>query len=446
MTQNQAFDIMRLGNNVFLTGAAGSGKSHLLRRYIAYLRKNKIHVGVTASTGIAATQINGRTIHSWAGIGIHRDLADKEISKLFYNDDVRERITKARVLIIDEVSMLGANLLDLVDRVCKKLRQSEEPFGGIQVILCGDFFQLPPIPDRESGARTEFAFSARAWQTGQFLTCYLEKQYRQTDDNYLDILNSIRHSRITDALLAKLFDRRDQTIEHIKKPTKLYTHNVDVDAINARELSAIEAEPVQYHMQSKGEPNLIHGLKKYCLAPEILELKIGAVVMFTQNNRSKGYVNGTLGTVIGFDVEDNHPVVKTTRGKEIVAEPGSWKIEEDDEVIAEIIQIPIRLAWAITVHKSQGMSLDAAQIDLSKAFTEGMGYVALSRVRTLAGLRLDGLNEMALRVNPEITAIENDLRRQSAVNAVNLKKLDVVTKRQLVRDFATENRAVESDY
>lgn len=445
MTQDQAYDIMRLGKNIFLTGAAGSGKSFLVREYVEYLKKNKVHVSVTASTGIAATQVDGRTIHSWSGIGINHDMTEKEIQKLFYHDEVRYRVTQTKVLIIDEVSMLGANVLDLVNRVCKKLRQSDEPFGGIQIILCGDFFQLPPIPNRETGEPVEFAFSSTAWQTSGFIVCYLEKQYRQTDDQYLDILNSIRHSNVTDAVLTTLYSRHGKSIQDVKKPTKLYTHNADVDAINTMELAAIKADPVQYEMQTKGDPKLVLFLKKYCLVPEVLELKKGAVVMFVQNNQAKGYVNGTLGTVTGFDEDDNFPIVKTTTGKEVFAKPGSWKVEEDDKLLAEIIQVPIRLAWAITVHKSQGMSLDAAEIDLSKAFAEGMGYVALSRVRSLAGIKLDGLNEMALRVNPVISAMDDDLKAQSETRVSELKQLGTREKKNLMKEFVLKNKTIEDD-
>ncbi|MCK9587906.1 MAG: PIF1 family DEAD/DEAH box helicase [Terrimicrobiaceae bacterium] len=445
MTQDQAFDIMRLGRNVFLTGAAGNGKSYLVRKYVEYLNKNKVHVGVTASTGIAATQIDGRTIHSWAGIGINDNMTDKELTKLFYNNDVRSRITEAKVLIIDEISMLGANILDLIDRVCKKLKQSKEPFGGTQVILCGDFFQLPPIPNRETGEPVEFAFASQVWREANFAVCYLEKQYRQTDDQYLEILNNIRHSNVTDALLSALFSRHGKSIHGVAKPTKLYTHNVDVDAINAMELAALPSEPVQYRMTTKGDPKLVHTLKKYCMVPEILELKKDAMVMFVKNNQGKGYVNGTLGTVIGFDKDDNYPIVETLSGRKVLAKPSSWKVMDEEEVQAEIVQVPIRLAWAITVHKSQGMSLDAAEIDLSKAFAEGMGYVALSRVRTLAGIKLDGLNEMALRVNPEITELDNNLKAQSETNVVELKKIGARQKKKLVKEFVVKNKTIEED-
>ena len=445
MTQDQALDIMRLGKNVFLTGAAGSGKSFLVKKYINYLKKNNVRVAVTASTGIAATQIDGRTIHSWSGIGINDSLTDADLSKLIFRNQVRERVANTKVLIIDEISMLGAHVLDLVDRVCKKLRRSNESLGGLQVILCGDFFQLPPIPNRESGAAVKFAFESDAWKTGNFVTCYLDKQYRQTDDRYLDILNSIRHKNITNEVLSMLFSRHGKSINYVKKPTKLYTHNVDVDAINTMELATIKAKPVLYQMRTKGDPKLVQFLKKYCLVPEQLELKKGAAVMFVQNNQAKGYVNGTLGTVINFDEDDNFPIVKTMSGQKVFAKTGSWKVEEDDKVLAEIVQVPLRLAWAITIHKSQGMSLDAAEIDLSKAFAEGMGYVALSRVRTLAGIKLVGLNKMALSVHDEITALDCDFKAQSAAGVKNLLSMELKQKKNIIKNFIDNNKTAQEE-
>jgi len=441
MTQDQALDIMKLGRNVFLTGAAGSGKSYLVQKYVTYLKKNKITVSVTASTGIAATQIDGRTIHSWAGIGIHDDMTDREITRLFYNNDVRKRVTQTQVLVIDEISMLGAPILDLLDRVCKSLRQDKKPFGGMQMIVCGDFFQLPPIPHRESGKPTGFAFTAEAWKQAEFATCYLETQHRQTDDQYLELLSDIRKSNITESVLSTLFSRHGKSVDRVMKPTRLYTHNIDVDALNAEELDALPAESKRYEMKTIGDEKLVQNLKKYCLVPEMLELKKDAVVMFVQNNRTKGYVNGTLGIVTGFDEISTYPIVETASGREVLAKPGSWKIEEEDEVVAEIIQVPIRLAWAITVHKSQGMSLDAAEIDLSKAFAEGMGYVALSRVRTLEGIALKGLNEMALKVNRKITELDGELQSQSEENANELKKMGARVMKQKMKKFILQHKA-----
>ncbi|MFA6393618.1 MAG: PIF1 family DEAD/DEAH box helicase [Patescibacteria group bacterium] len=396
MNQSQAMKILESGENVFLTGSAGTGKTFLINEFIGRLKEKKIKVGITASTGIAATHIGGRTIHSWAGIGIEKKLSPKKINKILRNKKVRQRIEEARVLIIDEISMLDADRLNLTDEICKAIKNPFLPFGGIQIVLSGDFFQLPPV---EKGAK--FAYESLAWKEAKVKVCYLDEQFRQDDATFTDLLNKIRSNSAGTDEMNSLKSRLFRSIVGFKKPTKLYTHNADVDAVNSYELSRVPGKESVYPMTERGPRELVNFLKKSCLAPEELKLKIGAMVMFVKNNFEAGYVNGTLGTVVGFN-EDEYPVVKIRSGSEITAVSSGWEIEEDEKVIAAISQIPLRLAWAITVHKSQGMSLDAAEIDLSRSFEYGMGYVALSRVRTLAGMRLIGINEEALRVDPKV--------------------------------------------
>jgi ATP-dependent DNA helicase PIF1 len=406
MTQDEALTLLKTGRNVFLTGPAGSGKTHTLNLYIKYLEEHKVPVAVTASTGIAATHMNGQTVHSWSGIGLKKSFTKKDKYRLLNNEKLRNRVRHAKVLIIDEISMLETRVLDLVDEACRLLRDNGRPFGGLQVVFCGDFFQLPPV-HKSGDPKPLFAYLSTAWQKADPVVCYLEKQYRQQDTRFLDVLNTIRAGSAGDDIGAVLRERYLQDVEGYSKPTRLRTHNADADAINSFELQRIDAPEHKYQMVSSGDPDLVAELKKACLAPEELVLKKGAVVMFVKNNVDKGYVNGTVGTVVDFDKETDYPIVETKDGQ-MIAEPDEWSIEDDDEqVLAAIVQVPLRLAWAITVHKSQGMSLDCAEIDLSKAFIEGMGYVALSRVRTLSGIKLVGLNKLALKVNSEI--IESDI-------------------------------------
>ena len=430
MTQKDAFDILKMGHNVFLTGAAGSGKTHLLNQYINYLKEKKIGVGITASTGIAATHMNGRTIHSWCGMGIKDAMTDEDIKKLLWKDYLRANMLPAKVLIIDEISMLHDYHLDLVNRICKTFRNSPLPFGGLQVILCGDFFQLPPVS--KNGEKSEFVYSSDTWREMDIKICYLQEQHRQEDTKFLKVLNEIRGNRVTEATKLHLHQRINPPINMDIPPTKLYTHNLDVDAINSFELGKIKKEPKTYNMTSFGAKALVEMLKKSCLAPEELIVKEGAVVMFVKNNFGKGYVNGTLGKVIGFDKESNYPIIETINKDKIIAEPESWTVEEGEKVIAEISQVPLRLAWAITVHKSQGMSLDAAVIDLSKAFEPGMGYVALSRVRKLAGIKLLGINETAYKVDEDIIEFDKEFIKMSQIEENTLKSLNLkeIQKRQ----------------
>lgn len=429
MTQKEALDILKLGHNVFLTGAAGSGKTYLLNQYIRYLKVNDVDVGITASTGIAATHMNGKTIHSWAHISIKEELSPSDLTYIYDRIDWRAAMLQTKVLIIDEVSMLHHYRLDMVNQVLQKIHQNDLPFGGIQVILCGDLFQLPPVT--RGGQSAKYVTESSVWQDMDIRICYITEQHRQEDEDFLRLLNEIRENAVSNTVLLKLLERRGKDLGTDITPTKLYTHNVDVDAINNFELAALEMEDHVYEMTYKGEEKLVKGLMDSCLAPSELHVKEGAVVMFVQNSYERGYVNGTIGTVIGFD-EDDFPIVRTVSGKEIIAYPGSWHIDEGREVIAQINQVPLRLAWAITVHKSQGMTLDMAQVDLSKAFVDGMGYVALSRVKRLSGIKLLGINNRALKVDSQAIAIDRRLKEMSdqAVSELSTIKKKELKKRQ----------------
>lgn len=444
MTQDEAFEILKTGRNVFVTGPAGSGKTHLVNRYITYLRDNDINAGITASTGIAATHLGGVTIHSWAGIGVAADMSSYDIDAMVEKEYLFKRFERARVLIIDEVSMLHHFRLDLVNRVLKAMKRSDKPFGGIQVVLCGDFFQLPPVA-RAGEPPVQFVFESEAWKEADFTVCYLTQQFRQLDDASLSILNEIRSGSISETTKKHLLSRHNVRSKKHTASTKLFTHNVDVDILNDVELEKIEEEEaVEYIMESRGREALAQALKKSCLAPEILRLKTGAHVMCVKNNFEAGYVNGTLGTVVSCNSNEG-PTIRTTKGKMITISKASWKIEEDGKVKAEILQYPLRLAWAITVHKSQGMSLDAVEVDLSKSFEPGMGYVALSRVRTLEGLTILGMNEMALRVHDGVRIFEDEMKKLSAQSLKEFKSLGKKEQTRLQEEFIARTRGFKKE-
>ncbi|MFA6552427.1 MAG: AAA family ATPase [Candidatus Paceibacterota bacterium] len=418
MTQKEALEILKMGHNAFITGAAGSGKTHLLNQYIDYLRGSNADIGITASTGIAATHMGGMTIHSWSGIGIRDKISERDLEDMEDKRYLWKRLEKVKVLIIDEISMLHHFRLDLVEKILRSFKRNSEPFGGIQVVLCGDFFQLPPVK-REGEEPTHFAYHSNAWKNLNLKICYLEEQYRQSDKEFLEVLNGIRSGKISEKVLAHLNGRFDKKTDVCVEPTKLYTHNINVDAENEKELQKLSGQNFEYQMTESGWGALPEILKKSCLAPEKLKLKRGARVMFVKNNFDEGYANGTLGVVA--DCGDGYVKVKTSRGSTINVTPQSWRIEENGKSLAEITQYPLRLAWAITVHKSQGMSLDAASVDLSKSFEKGMGYVALSRVKTLSGLSLLGLNDIALQVNGEVLEYDKKFRVESEICAKELE-------------------------
>jgi len=445
MKQREALEILKTGENIFLTGSAGSGKTFLLNQYIEYLKENKINISITASTGIAATHLNGRTIHSWSGIGINEELTKAQMKALKDRDYLISRILSSKVLIIDEISMLNAKRLDLVDNICKVFRQDLRPFGGMQVVFCGDFFQLPPVAKDKEDNR--FVTESEIWNDMNMKICYLDEQHRQEDKRFLRVLNDIRKDSTNEETIGILKERHNKSVKSNIKPTKLYTHNIDVDAINEAELAKLEGDELVYDMYSEGTPYLIKNLKgNYCLVPEKLRLKIDAIVMFLKNNFSEGYVNGTLGKVIGFDENSNYPIVETFSGKQIIAEREKWIMEDGNKVVASINQVPLRLAWAITVHKSQGMSLDCAEIDLSKTFEYGMGYVALSRVRSLAGIKLLGINDLSLKVNKEAGALDKHFISKSKEDLNEYKKIGKKEINKKQNRFLEENKDNDVDY
>jgi len=408
MTQREALDILKAGRNVYLTGPAGSGKTYVLNKYIQYLKERGVTAAVTASTGIAATHIGGMTIHSWSGIGIKDTLSDSDIDLLVQKEHLFKRYEKTKVLIIDEVSMMHPEMFDALDRLARAMKMNEKPFGGMQIVLSGDFFQLPPIT---KGGGSIYVDSSKAWKSMDIRVCYLEEQHRQQGGSLENILSEIRDGEIsysTQETFEELLQNRER---RSGEPTRLYTHNADVDAINEAELEKLEGELFSYEMDSRGKANLVTSLSKSILAPQYLNIKKDAIVMFVKNSFEEGYVNGTLGKVVDF--EDGMPVVETYTGKRVVVSSATWEIQDDGKVLAAVDQLPIRLAWAITVHKSQGMSLDAVEMDLSKSFVPGQGYVALSRLRDIEGLTLLGLNRMALTVDPYVIELNKWLLNES---------------------------------
>jgi ATP-dependent DNA helicase PIF1 len=436
MTQSEALSILKTGANVFLTGEPGSGKTHTVNEFVAWLRSSGIEPAVTASTGIAATHIHGMTIHAWSGIGIRESLSDIDIDQIASKEHVSRRIQKTTTLIIDEISMLSANVLAMVDAVCREVKRNSLPFGGLQVVLVGDFFQLPPIG--RGSNRPAFAFESSVWEDLHPLVCYLTEQHRQDDPRFLSVLSSIRAADPDPTTVSVIMSREAEIEGFDEDVPRLYTHNVDVDRLNQEKLEQLPGGAKRYVMNGTGAPPLIEALKRGCLSPELLTLKEGAVVMGTKNIPALGIANGTLGTVVSFERGTDYPVIETHDGRLITVAPVEWAVEEGGKARAKIAQVPLRLAWAITVHKSQGMSMDAAAIDLSRAFEYGQGYVALSRVRSLAGLHILGWSEQALIVHP-LVVTHDELFRDASDDAVEaFAALDASGERiELEKNFVT---------
>lgn len=311
--------------------------------------------------------------------------------------------------------MLHARQLDLVDEILRHFRQENKVFGGVQVILSGDFFQLPPVGAKGETNREKFAFMSKAWielantkidGMPALKICYLHEQHRQKDSSDTEhslalstILNQIRTQKISQQAIDTLLATKHHAIDD--NCTRLYTHNSNVDHINQEELAKLTTKEYTYEALTDGDKQLIETLKKSVRAPKTLTLKVGAKVMFVKNSTTNETYNGMLGEVVAFVKVDDRPVrlpqVKLGNGRQLVVNFEEWRIDDEQGVpLATYSQLPLCLAWAMTVHKSQGMTLTAAKIDLSKTFELGQGYVALSRVKSLSGLKLLGLNHKSL--------------------------------------------------
>lgn len=435
MDQSLALEIMLEGNNVVLTGPAGSGKTYVLNEFIRRAKREGKYVAVTATTGLAATHLGGNTIHAWSGIGISDQLHQNFLEHLLKGR--RDIIEGTDVLVIDEISMLHDYRLDMVDEVARKVRRDDRPFGGIQVILCGDFFQLPPV-NRNDSRQGSFVVNASVWEEFDPVVCYLDEQHRQDDDDFLEILNAMRAGDVRRSHAEKLLERVDAELAvGTELATELHTVNIDVDRINASRLKSIGGGEQHYEMVTTGKEQYVETLKRSCLALPMLVLKKGALVMAIKNSAEKRYANGSLGTVIGFEKDTNYPIVQLHSGRTVTMTPETWELRDGDKKRASLSQIPLRLAWAITVHKSQGMTLDAARVDLRRAFVEGMGYVALSRVRRLENLSLVGINRMALQISPEALEIDKQLRRKSSSDS---EKFDHLREKAVQRAEAEKHQ------
>lgn len=375
-----------------------SGKSHTLKRFIERNRLLGRKTAVTATTGLAASHLNGQTLHSWARVGLGKELPDDwqfTISK-----KKRKEFQTTATLVIDEVSMMPDFVFDMLDTVLRWARNDDRPFGGIQLILCGDFYQLPPVEGK-------FITNSKVWNELDIRSCYLTKVYRQKDDRLRDLLEGVRSGNLFKRHVAYIQSRM---VKPDRQVPRLYSLNRKVDSENAQQLSGLKGDSIFYMMTEKGDINIINGLKGSIQSPELLELKIGAPVIATKNNSEGLYHNGSLGKVVAL--EDGLPVVDF-HGNEVIVNPDTWEVSNEGVTLGAVTQIPLRLAYAITVHKSQGMTLDAAEIDLAEAFVPGQGYVALSRVVSLDGLYIKGANKMAFQMSDEARMIDEVLQKSS---------------------------------
>lgn len=424
-SQVVAFDLVCSGENVFITGSAGTGKSFLINTIKQWANKNEKKIAITALTGAAAALIEGKTIHSWAAVGLGKDTAEDYARYIHNKMPLKMRWFKTQILIIDEVSMMNSRFLDMIEELARLVRKNVKPFGGIQVILCGDFFQLPPVQktfkrndDGEEVEDSYFCFEAGCWNRLINYTVELKEIMRQKDIEFAECLQKVRQGIVDDKvheIINKCLSSQDSKKEMIKliKPTRLYTTRASVDEINYKELRKL---------QNKGNEVINYkasvGTTKKCSAEDVdrymqmmdrdhpyqvdLHLAKDAQVMLLANlGTEEGLVNGSRGVIIGFD--NNYPMVQFMNGMVLKIIEHEWKMEATSNITIIRRQIPLKLAWAITVHKSQGASLDCVELDIgSSIFEYGQTYVALSRVRSMEGLSIISFNPKKVMAHPRV--------------------------------------------
>ncbi|KAJ1441399.1 P-loop containing nucleoside triphosphate hydrolase [Sesbania bispinosa] len=420
--QKSVLSAVTQGNSVFITGSAGTGKTKLLTEVVKLLRKlhTRSKVFVTASTGVAAFALKGQTLHSFAGIGILNPSDGPEVLLKSIREKNKKacwRWRKVEALVIDEISMVDARIFDNLEFVAKKLRGVDETWGGIQLVVVGDFCQLPPVPGNHSQV-VKYAFEADCWNYSFDLQIELTRIFRQSDSRFIGLLQHIRMGE-TDGDDLLFLERYCSKVECDPSAVQLFPLTKIVDKVNEKKLKSLEKDVVNYSAVDDGpwKEQLQHGI-----APDKISLCEGARVMLVRNlHTCKGLVNGATGKVMKFvkavDINDICsenllPVVKFDSGKELVIEPEEWHVMDGYKVLASRKQIPLILAWALSIHKCQGMTLDKAYINLSGAFGCGMVYTALSRVRSLEGLHLSGFKPSKIQADHEVTKFYRNLALQ----------------------------------
>ncbi|NXN65869.1 PIF1 helicase, partial [Himantopus himantopus] len=415
--QEAVLGAVRSGKSIFFTGCAGTGKSFLLKKIVGSLPPKSTYA--TASTGVAACHIGGTTLHAFAGIGSGKAPLEQCI-QLAERPGVRQHWLACQHLIIDEISMVDGKFFDRLEAVARAVRKRDEPFGGIQLIICGDFLQLPPVC--KANEETKFCFQAKSWRKCIHINMELTEVRRQTDKTFVSLLSAVRLGRCTEEVTRLLMQTATNRSEHDGiLATRLCTHKDDVEITNERRLQQLSGE-VHTFEALDSDPMLVKLIDAQCPVGGRVELKLGAQVMLAKNlDVSQGLVNGARGVVVGFESEEKGlPKVKFLCGVTQAIKMEKWVFKGPSGVHLSRQQLPLKLAWAISIHKSQGMSLDCVEISLSRVFENGQAYVALSRARSLAGLRVLDFDPKVVRADPSVLQFYRQLRRHQLLTQDSL--------------------------
>ncbi len=401
--QTKALELLESSENVFLTGVAGSGKSFLLQHYLK--NKNSKTHPIVASTGAAAVLVKGVTFHSYFGLGILEGGPEKTIGRALKDGRLKKRIANVDTIVIDEISMIPGVALEVAENICREVRKSEVPWGGIRIIVVGDFGQLPPVSRHNTSK--DWAFQNHTWDKSNFRVAYLKTIMRTQDERFLRILNFIRNGKMNFEVNEFLSSKVRETEESFKG-TILFSHRSSVEDYNLKKLSSLPGELLTFETTYSGSKTFLEAIKKSAPVPEVLQLKTDALVMIRKNDPMGGYVNGSLGTV--KSAKDDELKIELLNGNVVKFEREVFSyMNPEGEVVAAAENFPVNLAWATTIHKSQGVTLDAAMIDLSRVFEAGQAYVALSRVKSSDGLYLTSWNPRAIRSSPEVESFHNQI-------------------------------------
>lgn len=395
-SQKEAFQDLTQGRgNIFLTGGPGTGKSFLIREFLDHCPEK---VPVVASTGAAAILIGGRTFHSFFGLGIMQGGPEAVVKKALKNKRLRKRLKETTTLVIDEVSMLSGETLDTAEHLARMARKSPLPWGGIRIIAVGDFAQLPPIT---RGREKEWCFLSQTWERSRFKKVILREVKRTEDAAFLEVLEDIRWGKSSERVRAFLNERILAADEVQSNVPHVFPRRAETDAFNRARLNEIDSDSRFYKTEYGGRDIYIERLKRDAPVPEVLELKKSALVMLRMNDPKQRYINGTVGTI--EELDDEYLLVRV--GKQLFEiEPFSFTVlDEDGEEAAFAKNFPVSLAYASTIHKVQGTTLERCHISLRGLWEPGQAYVALSRARSGDGITLMDWDESSIRADLAVT-------------------------------------------